>query len=81
MKENEKNKQLLSPNKLENKIISPSTIDYLAGKAKEYNIGIKIEKKHSDVSLDEQQLKELISVLNEISGNLKGIKTELQFIK
>ena len=35
----------------------------------------------STVSLDEHQLKELISVLNEISKNLKGIKTELQFIK
>ena len=28
------------------KIISPSNIDFLAGKAKEHNIGIKIEKKY-----------------------------------
>jgi hypothetical protein len=35
----------------------------------------------STVSLDEHQLQELISVLNEISKNLKGIKTELKLIK
>jgi hypothetical protein len=32
------------------KIISPNTIDYLAGKVKEHNIGIKMEKKYSNGS-------------------------------
>ena len=39
-------KDLINPNELRKVIISPNTIDYLANKAKEHNIGIKIEKKH-----------------------------------
>ena len=39
-------KVLTNPNELGKVIISPNTIDYLANKAKEHNIGIKIEKKH-----------------------------------
>jgi len=42
---NEK-KDLTNPNELGKAIISPNTIDYLANKAKEHNIGIKIEKKY-----------------------------------
>ena len=37
-----KNNELLNYSK---KITSPSTIDYLAGKVKEHNIGIKLERR------------------------------------
>lgn len=42
----ENNNQLSNPNQIENKITSPNTIDYLAGKVKEYDIGIKVEKSY-----------------------------------
>ena len=48
MTEKEKNNHLLNPSELKKEIISPSNIDYLAGKAKEHNIGIKIERKYSN---------------------------------
>jgi uncharacterized membrane protein len=46
MTEEEKNKNLLNPSELKKEIISPSNINYLASKAKEHNIGIKIERKY-----------------------------------
>jgi len=46
----EEKKDLINPNELKKEIISPRAIDLLAGKAKEHNIGIKIEKKYSDGS-------------------------------
>jgi hypothetical protein len=51
MSEKEKGKsQLLNPSELKKEVISPNAIDLLANKAKEHNIGIKIEKKYSDGS-------------------------------
>ncbi len=42
-------KDLINPNRLGNKIISPNNIDYIAGKLKEHDItGIKYEKKYAN---------------------------------
>ncbi|RIA79641.1 hypothetical protein C1645_840209 [Glomus cerebriforme] len=55
MSENEeKNKQLLNkePNEIEKKITSPDTIDCLAGKLKEHNLGgIKLELMQNDTPI------------------------------
>lgn len=36
-------------NDLEKKLMSPSVIDYLAGKAKEHNVGIRVELEQNGV--------------------------------
>ena len=43
------NNQLTNPSEIEKKIISPGAIDYLAGKVKEHNIGIKLERKQNGI--------------------------------
>ena len=43
------NNQLTNPSEIEKKIISPRAIDYLAGKVKEHNIGIKLERKQNGI--------------------------------
>jgi len=42
-------KDLINPSKLENRVISPNNVDYLANKLKEHDItGIRYERKYAN---------------------------------